>query len=367
MVGASRVVAVAVVLAALQAMPATARTLTVPGYGSQIELDGTFAYFHGSVSGRSAVKRLDLRTGRVRTVLTVHGRDTFVHTIRAGGGRVAVGTYGDGEPPSEPGLLSGHRSRVFVASPGRRARVLARGATANDGEQCGSAVALRDVTADGAVLVEATRAECPGVEGRPLETRLLSYRQGTRRELFRRRAADFFEFVNFEDDQRTEHVGTSVLTWGPRFLRVVDLASGARRAMDWPIGKSRSLLDASLDPAGNLVTTEYTGGTRRTVRVSIRAIAAGDPGSGVIQPLDQTTFGVRFCGSHLVEWRITRTAVATFVRRRPGGAARRLATHATPPGYLFDYVCDGARAGVVLWPGEDDSKRPSMISWTRLK
>ena len=181
-----------------------------PGFGGEVT-DGALIYqsYHRR---RSVIRRLELESGLKSTIYTAPSRHTSVFRMKADGGRVAFET--------------GPRGVRIMAMDARGGAVEEIAWGRDDGRGvCGSQARLLDVSSSGEVLYERATFSCRTRRGRYM---LRGRSPGGRVRTLRARPVDSVYLGGLEPPYRLL-AGNQLVTWGPRLIRVRDLATGRVR------------------------------------------------------------------------------------------------------------------------------------------
>jgi hypothetical protein len=179
---------------------------------------------------------------------------------------------------------------------------------------CGTEVTLEDVSDDGALVIDKARVGC----GRSSLARHVVSRYAIGPPAVLARYTE-----RLDDESRFWRLtGNRLLEGTERGVRVRDLATGGTR----PIRRrSRRFLVTwgDIDPTGNVVLGEL-GFPSRSVRELVRLLAPADPPTGgrILFDARDTLAQPRFCGSRLVEQRVSRTRQELLVYDDLAGAPR---------------------------------------------
>ena len=240
-------------------------------------------FYATTPAGRSAIRRLDLTTGAIRTLYIAPDRRTYVSSLSASGGRVAFQT--------ERGR---YESAVFGMDAATGAVVELASGRARDRWVCGRAVKLDDVSPAGDALFEDVTVLCSTRRGRLL---VRAHGPSGERTLVSR-PADAAFLSQGEPHRRL--AGEHLLTFGRRLARVRNLASGATRRLR-PLTRRSQFGSVELAADGRVLLDEWRGLAHLPEQV-VRLVGSGGRGrAGEVVHRSRSAFGeARFCGAHEV-------------------------------------------------------------------
>jgi hypothetical protein len=322
--------------------PGGPRTTALPATEQLAMASGRLVYV--SVDGsREQLRALDLESGADTLLYAPRGGATIEDMI-AGGDRVAVQVTRYGR---EREL---HRVVAVPAAGGPRTTIASGRFRPRRSWSCGRAVALRDVTDAGEVVVEEADLSCRARPGTRADLR--GYGSGGSRVLRTLRVGDPSAVLGKEETIRV--AGDRVLLLGDRRARVHDVATGAARTL-LPSARRFDLGPADVDAAGNVLLSEFEARGLRILRGRLRLVRPGDPPrDGLVLFDSRRSYGeALFCGGRVVvAWSSGRGAAGIEARDSAGAPPR--AVHAAPAG-TFGFpraLCDPGR--VVLADGDGE-------------
>lgn len=337
-VTARGVVAGLAVLAALSAFPreVSARSITVKAHVGGIHepvVAGEGLYYRSLTRRAESIRRVDLETGTVRTVYSHDVEPFSIDTLRSGGGQALIGI-------SAPGKRY-YVSRVLrLSASGDEPTRVASGKYRmidNLDENCGTVVALKDVSRDGEILIDEGRTECD--PDRPDSAVLRAHRGSSSRELLRREAEDPFDLADLPEMQLA---GNRLLTGGETRLVLTDIRTGAIRTVA-RTGRGWFIERNGLDAAGNVLLTEIQLSGLKFRGAQVRLVGPSDDArAGAVLFRARHSFeDARFCGDRVTEYWISAKGRERLTVRQ--GAERRVLLDRRRKRFRpidFDITCD---------------------------
>jgi hypothetical protein len=288
---------------------------------------GNSLFYLSDTRTEEVVKRLDLTTGQRARVFGRRSGAYSLGALRAGGGRVAV-EVDDNSP------RGGLGSAVVELDPtGAPPHTLARGVLRTRA-RCGLQVSLEDVSQDGAVLVDRTTIEC---SRRARDRHVLErYGIGPPTELVR--------WVERSGDEGPAWrlAATRLLKTTEHGVRVTDLVTRQIRRFR-PSRRGSVLGFGDLDSSGNLTIAQLRF-RRRSMHEVLRLLRPTDSLASGRVLFDGRTSGSepRFCGTRLVEHRVSPATEELFVHDDPFGPPRQIFSSTRPgaTGLDLELGCD---------------------------
>jgi hypothetical protein len=310
---------------------AAVTVLQVGGAHGGVVTDGALIY-QGDAGARGTFERLELDSGARTRLYTAPDRRTAISGMDAGGGRAAFET-------------TSRQTRIFtMGATGANLQELAHGRD-YDYRDCGRALDLLDVSSSGEVLYDDVAVPCATHRGRR-SLRAFSPATGTR-TLSSHPARSVF--LSFGPPFR-QLAGDQLVTWGPRLVRVRNLATDRVRRFRVP-DRLTTFREPAVAEDGRILLDRFRSmGRDRPPRQTIRLVSPSG-GPKVVHRTRHAFGQARFCGD--------RPVLQTFT------LARRLRLSLLEPRVLvfdglmprrdLDASCD-ARHFALLTVGRDEGE-----------